>query len=357
MGTYRDWLVELDSEPVAERRMAVYGFSPDAASMRSWSSNVAALDLLIVNRPGLLVFTNGVFDLLNRAHVLSLLQMMQGIARITAAEPALVVGVNTDASVRRIKGPTRPVQSEQTRATLLACLGFVCRVFLFDDDTPLELIKCLQPDVLFKGPDYAGKEIVGADFVRERGGLVMISPRVRDVESTTQIIERIVRTHPTGGSAVPVTGPWTIGPQRSQPIAESELARSLREIARAQPTRPEHFPQLAADVVAKDAAPMPVTAVGPKTPDEAMGMMAAHDVVAPDPMKQPERIGRDTPHIDDMTRQMMTELDARFLGAINSPVPPPDPSPYVEPVSEEVKVHDIFGYHAGKPKEPREAPS
>lgn len=132
---------------------------------------------------GRVVFTNGVFDLLHAGHVDVLLA-----AR--ALGDALVVGINSDASVRRLKGPTRPIRSAEERAYLLAALAAVDAVVMFDEDTPLELIRALQPDVLVKGGDYTEDTIVGAPDVRARGGQVVVVP-LTPGHSTTATIERI----------------------------------------------------------------------------------------------------------------------------------------------------------------------
>ena len=128
-------------------------------------------------------FTNGCFDILHSGHIASLSE---------AAREAdfLVVGLNTDASTKRLKGPDRPVNNEQSRALLLASLVIVDAVVLFDEDTPLELIKHIQPDVLVKGGDYTVENIVGAKEVMSRGGRVVINPIVEGF-STTGIIEKI----------------------------------------------------------------------------------------------------------------------------------------------------------------------
>jgi D-beta-D-heptose 7-phosphate kinase/D-beta-D-heptose 1-phosphate adenosyltransferase len=136
------------------------------------------------SRDGRVVFTNGVFDLLHPGHVV-LLEAARNEG------DGLVVGVNTDRSVRRMgKGPDRPIVSEQARARLVAAFEAVDCVVLFDEDTPLELIQALEPDVLVKGGDYSRATTVGADVVESRGG------RVRHVElvhgfSTTSIVERL----------------------------------------------------------------------------------------------------------------------------------------------------------------------
>jgi len=132
---------------------------------------------------GRVVFTNGVFDLVHPGHV----DLLLGARRLG---DALVVGLNTDASVRRLKGPARPVRSEQERAYVLAALAMVDAVVLFDQDTPLELIRALAPDVLVKGGDYTEATIVGAPEVRARGGDVVVIP-LTPGQSTTSIIEKL----------------------------------------------------------------------------------------------------------------------------------------------------------------------
>jgi D-glycero-beta-D-manno-heptose 1-phosphate adenylyltransferase len=134
-------------------------------------------------QPGRVVFTNGVFDLLHPGHVDVLLG-----AR--ARGDALVVGLNSDASVKRLKGPDRPVRSEGERAYVLAALEAVDAVTLFEQDTPLELVQLLQPDVIVKGGDYAPDTVVGAKEVRARGGDVVIIP-LTPGHSTTLTIDRL----------------------------------------------------------------------------------------------------------------------------------------------------------------------
>ena len=132
---------------------------------------------------GRVVFTNGVFDLLHPGHV----NVLRG-AR--AHGDRLVVGVNSDASVRRLKGPTRPLRPEADRAYVLAALETVDAVVLFDQDTPLELIRALEPDVIAKGGDYTPATVVGADDVLARGGSVVIVP-LTPGHSTTAIVQTI----------------------------------------------------------------------------------------------------------------------------------------------------------------------
>jgi D-glycero-beta-D-manno-heptose 1-phosphate adenylyltransferase len=130
-------------------------------------------------------FTNGCFDILHEGHLFSFAQ---------AAKEAdwLVVGVNSNASVKRLKGKDRPINSEQSRLLALANLLVVDAVVLFDEDTPLEIIKALLPDVLVKGGDYTIDKIVGAKEVMDNGGRVVINPIVQGF-STTGIIEKIQR--------------------------------------------------------------------------------------------------------------------------------------------------------------------
>ncbi len=132
---------------------------------------------------GAVVFTNGVFDLLHPGHI----DVLDGARREGAV---LVVGLNSDASVRRLKGPTRPVRNENERAQVVAALEAVDAVVIFEEDTPLELVRALQPDVIVKGGDYSSDTIVGADVVRARGGRVVVVP-LQVGQSTTSIIEKM----------------------------------------------------------------------------------------------------------------------------------------------------------------------
>jgi D-beta-D-heptose 7-phosphate kinase/D-beta-D-heptose 1-phosphate adenosyltransferase len=128
-------------------------------------------------------FTNGVFDLLHPGHVDLLVA-----ARDTA--DALIVGINSDASVRRLKGPDRPIRTEAERAYVLAALEAVDRVVVFTEDTPLELVKLLEPDVIVKGGDYTEATIVGASEVKKNGGRVVVVP-LTPGQSTTAIIGKL----------------------------------------------------------------------------------------------------------------------------------------------------------------------
>lgn len=130
-----------------------------------------------------IVFTNGVFDILHPGHV----RYLQAARR---HGDLLIVGVNSDASVRRNKGPSRPINPEKERAEVLAALDCVDAVSIFDDDTPAAIVRRVEPDVLVKGADWPSDQIVGRDTVEARGGRVILEPVERGY-STTSIIERI----------------------------------------------------------------------------------------------------------------------------------------------------------------------
>ena len=131
-----------------------------------------------------MVFTNGVFDLLHPGHV-------DVLAQARARGAALVVGVNSDASVWRLKGPSRPICAQDDRAYVIAALESVDVVVVFEQDTPLELVKALQPDVIVKGGDYTMETVVGAREVLAGGGEVVIVP-LTPGNSTTAIVERLL---------------------------------------------------------------------------------------------------------------------------------------------------------------------
>ena len=133
-----------------------------------------------------MAFTNGVFDLLHPGHI-DLLVAARGTA------DALIVGVNSDDSVRRLKGPGRPVRSAAERAFVLAAVEWVDLVVVFSEDTPLELVKALKPDVIVKGGDYAEATIVGATEVKSWGGRVVVVPLTAG-QSTTAIIRKLSET-------------------------------------------------------------------------------------------------------------------------------------------------------------------
>ncbi len=133
-----------------------------------------------------IVFTNGCFDILHVGH-LRYLQEAHSLGDY------LIVGLNSDESVRRLKGPTRPIQTEQDRAEILLGLKCVDAVVIFGEDTPLKLIETVQPDVLVKGGDWKISQIVGSDFVQSRGGEVKSLP-FHQGRSTTGIVEKILKT-------------------------------------------------------------------------------------------------------------------------------------------------------------------
>ena len=132
-----------------------------------------------------IVFTNGVFDLLHPGHVRYLQQ-----AR--ALGDALIVGMNGDESVRRNKGPERPINPERERAEVLAALACVDAVVIFDEDTPADIVRLVEPDILVKGADWPADQIVGRDTVEARGGRVVLMP-VEEGYSTSAIVDRVKR--------------------------------------------------------------------------------------------------------------------------------------------------------------------
>jgi len=129
------------------------------------------------------VFTNGCFDILHLGH-LDYLEKSRNLG------DRLVIGLNTDSSVRQLKGPNRPINEELSRARMLAALAFVDLVIAFDEETPLELIKNVKPDILIKGKDYSIENIVGAEFVLGNGGEVK-TIEILEGYSTTEIINKI----------------------------------------------------------------------------------------------------------------------------------------------------------------------
>ncbi len=130
-----------------------------------------------------IVFTNGCFDIIHLGHI-------DYLARAADFGNKFVIGLNTDSSVSRIKGPTRPINDERSRSMVMAALVFVSAITFFDDSTPYELIKLVQPDILVKGADYKAEDIVGYDIVMARGGSVETIPLVSGY-STTNIESRI----------------------------------------------------------------------------------------------------------------------------------------------------------------------
>ncbi|WP_457601677.1 D-glycero-beta-D-manno-heptose 1-phosphate adenylyltransferase [Hydrogenivirga sp.] len=133
------------------------------------------------------VFTNGCFDIIHAGHV-DYLERAKGLGDI------LVVGMNSDSSVRRIKGEKRPILPQELRAKVLSALKPVDYVVIFDEDTPLNLIKAVKPDILVKGGDWKPENIVGREFVESYGGKVITIPFEYDV-STTRIVERVIELY------------------------------------------------------------------------------------------------------------------------------------------------------------------
>ena len=134
-----------------------------------------------------IVFTNGCFDIVHLGHI-------DYLEKARQLGDKLVLGLNSDASVSRIKGPLRPVVNEYSRARLMAALSFVDTVILFDEPTPLQLIEAIKPDILVKGDDYSIETIVGADFVLANGGDVKTIALVEGY-STTKLIEKIKKAY------------------------------------------------------------------------------------------------------------------------------------------------------------------
>lgn len=127
-----------------------------------------------------IVFTNGVFDLIHQGHIAS-------IALAAQEGNKLVVGINSDASVKRLKGDSRPVNDAMSRALVLASMQYVDAVCIFDEDTPQELIRAVKPDVIAKGGDYTPETVVGNDFIRDSGGKTVIIPLVEGFSTTATI--------------------------------------------------------------------------------------------------------------------------------------------------------------------------
>lgn len=130
-----------------------------------------------------IVFTNGCFDILHVGHI-------QTLSEAKKLGDKLIVGVNSDDSVKRLKGEERPINSEGNRARLMDSLSMVDAVVIFSEDTPIKLIEAIEPDVLVKGGDWKVKDIVGGDFVIENGGEVHSIPFVEN-QSTSSLIEKI----------------------------------------------------------------------------------------------------------------------------------------------------------------------
>ena len=127
-----------------------------------------------------IVFTNGCFDILHRGHI-------ELLAECRSYGDYVIVGLNSDASVRRLKGEPRPINDQLSRASVLSSLSFVDAVIIFEEDTPLELIKAIKPDILVKGGDYTVEDLVGSQEVRKNGGEVRVVPLVKGFSTTNTI--------------------------------------------------------------------------------------------------------------------------------------------------------------------------
>lgn len=130
-----------------------------------------------------IVFSNGCFDIVHRGH-------LEYLASAAAMGNKMIIGLNTDSSTQKLKGPSRPINDEYSRALLLASLGFVDMVILFEEDTPYNLINFVQPDVLVKGSDYNAEDIVGYDIVKAKGGEIKTLDFIEGF-SSTGIIKKI----------------------------------------------------------------------------------------------------------------------------------------------------------------------
>jgi D-beta-D-heptose 7-phosphate kinase/D-beta-D-heptose 1-phosphate adenosyltransferase len=178
VGTAVAWPQEMISDihrhdPMAAERK-VLALAPALDRIRGWRAEGKRIG-----------FTNGCFDLIHPGHVTLL-------AKARGACDRLVIGLNSDSSVRRLKGPTRPVQNEAARAAVLASLASVDLVVVFDEDTPIRLIEAIRPDMLAKGADYALDQVVGGAFVRAYGGKVVLVD-LEPGHSTTATIARMSR--------------------------------------------------------------------------------------------------------------------------------------------------------------------
>lgn len=154
--------------------------------MPLWNLKNVSESLEAVRKNKKVVFTNGCFDILHVGH-------LRYLQDAKALGDFLIVGLNSDQSVKRLKGATRPIQNESDRAELLLGLKCVDAVVIFDEDTPIQLIEQVRPDVLVKGGDWAVNQIVGSDFVQSYGGTVKSLP-FHQGRSTTDIVEKILKS-------------------------------------------------------------------------------------------------------------------------------------------------------------------
>lgn len=145
--------------------------------------NLSEVIQLLNSQNKKIVFSNGCFDLVHLGHV-------EYLAKAADLADVFILGLNTDASVKRLKGDSRPLQDEHARAILMSGFSFIDYVVLFDEDTPLELIECVQPDVLVKGNDYKAEDVVGFDVVTKKGGTVQ-TIELTEGYSTSIIVDKI----------------------------------------------------------------------------------------------------------------------------------------------------------------------
>lgn len=145
--------------------------------------DIMKVSSLIKSKGQKIVFSNGCFDLVHRGHV-------EYLAKAADLSDVFILGLNTDNSVSRLKGPSRPLVDENARAILMAGFSFIDYVVLFDEETPLELIKAIQPDVLVKGKDYKIENVVGFDIVTKNGGTVQ-TVELTEGYSTSIIVDKI----------------------------------------------------------------------------------------------------------------------------------------------------------------------
>jgi D-beta-D-heptose 7-phosphate kinase / D-beta-D-heptose 1-phosphate adenosyltransferase len=161
-------------------RASSAGYHPGSLAIMSTAAEMAATWRRMGER---VVFTNGCFDLIHAGHI----ELLSFAAR---EGDRLIVGLNSDSSVRKLKGPTRPIQTEADRARIVGALRAVDLVVLFDDPTPLSLIEAISPDVLVKGADYSEDQVVGGDLVKAQGGRIALFP-LMEGRSSTKIVERM----------------------------------------------------------------------------------------------------------------------------------------------------------------------
>lgn len=159
---------------ISSIRQKLFSKNDLAAQIQCWKTNGDKV-----------IFTNGCFDLLHPGHI-------DYLAKAASIGDKFVIGLNTDNSVQKLKGKTRPIQDEKSRAFILSALGFVDAVVFFNEDTPFELISSLKPDVLVKGADYKIEQVVGADVIIKNGGSVVLLPYLEGF--STSLIEKKIKS-------------------------------------------------------------------------------------------------------------------------------------------------------------------